>query len=203
MSSNAYHNEQVANWARQNITQPVTVRTLFSSQLGKIFTYLLLFSVPAAFFILGIVAIALGAKDPSTRYGPFVFSVLLFFPCALIAVLGAYVRRGFAKSLDADGVNGSFGTKHPWNKLYYVDHVSKRIRIGMVSRQVKDNQLVLVFERGKLIIPPMINDRAIIWELVNRIPVEVRDDGVVRTSSVQPEQMSPEKKLMAFLNSQK
>jgi hypothetical protein len=46
----------------------------------------------------------------------------------------------------------------------------------------------------------MIHDRAMIWELVNRIPVQVRDDGAVRMT---PEQMSPEQKLMAFLNSQK
>ena len=200
MSANPYDNRQAADWARQNITQPVSVRTLFSSQLGKIFIYLLLFSVPAFFFLLGIVALALGAKDPSTRYGPFIFSFLLLFPCGLIALLGAYVRRSFAKSLDANGVNGSFGTKYPWSKLYYVDHVTKRTRVGRVSREVKDNQLELVFEGGKLIIPPLIHDRATIWALVNSIPVEIRDDGKPR---VPPQQLTPEQKLMAFLNSQK
>jgi hypothetical protein len=173
---------------------------MFGSQLANILVHLLLFSVPAGFFLLGLVTLALGAKDPATRYGPFVFSFLLLFPCGLIALLAAYVRRGFAKSLDANGVNGSFGTKHPWNKLYYIDHVTKHMRMGRVSRTVKDNQLELVFEGGKLIIPPMIHDRAMIWELVNRIPVQVRDDGAVRMT---PEQMSPEQKLMAFLNSQK
>jgi hypothetical protein len=171
---------------------------MFSSQLGKIFTYLLLFSVPGFFFLLGIVALALGAKDPSTRYGPFVFAFLLLFPCGLIALLGAYVRRSFAKSLDANGVFGSFGTRFPWNKLYYVDHVTKRSRIGRVSHTVKDNQLELVFVGGKLIIPPLIHDRDAIWALVNSIPVEVRDDGKPRV------QMTPqEQRLMAFLNAQK
>jgi len=198
LEANQYFNQQAAEWARQNVTQPVAVRTLFSSQLGRIFTYLLLFSVPGFFFLLGIVALALGAKDPSTRYGPFVFSFLLLFPCALIVLLGAYVRRSFAKSLDANGVNGSFGTKHPWSKLYYVDHVTKHTRFGKVSHQVKDNQLELVFQGGKLIIPPMIHDHDAIWALVNSIPAEVRDDGKPRV------QMTPqEQQLMAFLNAQK
>ena len=190
---NAYDNQQVAEWARQNIPRPVIVRTMFSSQLGKIFTYLLLFSIPLFFFLLGIVALILGAKDPSTRYGPFVFAFILLFPCGLIALLSAYVRRSFARSLDANGVSGSFGVKYPWNKLYYVDHVSKRMR----TRQVKDNQLELVFEGGKLIIPPLIHDRDAIWQLVNSIPVQVRDDGQPRV------EMTPEQKLMAFLNAQK
>ena len=195
MSANAYENPQVAEWARQTITRPVTVRTLFSSQWGRIFTYLLLFSVPGFFFLLGIVALVLGAKDPPTRYGPFGCSFVLLFPCALIVLLGAYVRRSFAKSLDANGVNGSFGVRHPWNKLYYVDHVTKHMRI----RTVKDNQLELVFEGGKLIIPPLIHDHDAIWALVNSIPVEMRDDGKPRAHQMTPQ----EQQLMAFLNAQK
>ena len=195
MTTNAYHNQQVAEWAHRNITQPVLVRPLFSSRLGKIFIYLLVFSVPGAFFLLGLFALALGAKDPPTRYGPFVFSFLILIPCFVIVLLGAYVRRGFARSLDAQGVNGSMGLKHPWTKLYYVDHVTKHIRAGMVSRKVRDNQLELVFEGGKVIIPPLIHNREMVWALVNGIPVEVRDDGVPRAK-----RMSNEEALLAALN---
>ena len=197
MSTNVYNNQQVAEWARRNITQPVQIKTLFSSNLGKLFIYCLLFSIPGAFFLLGVVAIALGAKDPPTRYGPFVFSFLLLIPCCVIVLLGAYVRRGFAKSLDAQGVNGSMGLKHPWSKLYYVDHVTKRMRIGRVSRKVEDNQLELVFEGGKVIIPPLIHNREMIWALVNSIPVGVRDDGVPRAPD---KRMSNEEALLAALN---
>ena len=196
MSSGAYYNHPVADWARQHIGQRVVVRTLFSSRLGKIFTYVLLFSVPAAFFLLGLIALALGAHDPATRYGPFVFSFLLLFPCGLIALLGAYVRRGFASSLDANGVNGSMGLKFPWGKLYYINHVTKHIRGGGVSRQIKDNQLELVFEGGKVIIPPMIHDRDKIWSLINSLPAEVRDDGVIRPTARTPK----EKALLDFLH---
>ena len=114
MNSGAYYNRPVVDWARQNIRGRVEVRPLFSSKVGRILTYTLLFCVPGAFFALGLVALALGAKDPPTRYGPFVFGLLMLIPCGVIAMLGAYVRRGFAKSLDAEGVNAALGKRYPW-----------------------------------------------------------------------------------------
>jgi hypothetical protein len=90
------------------------------------------------------------------------------------------VRRGFVKSLDAEGVSGSFGQRFPWGRLYYVDHVSKVYVSNGVRRRVKDNQLELVFEGGKVIIPPLIHDRGYVWALVNSMPAQVRDDGVPR-----------------------
>ena len=104
----------------------------------------------------------------------------MLIPCVAIALLGAFVRRSFVRSIDAKGVSGSFGQRFLWSKLYYVDHVTKHTRVGGASHSIKDNQLELIFEGGKLIIPPMIHDREGIWDLINRLPVEVRDDGVVR-----------------------
>ena len=54
-----------------------------------------------------------------------------------------------------------------------------------MRRRIKDNQLELVFEGGRLVVPPMIHARAEIWALVNSMPAEVRDDGV-RRPSVRP-----------------
>ena len=48
--------------------------------------------------------------------------------------------------------------------------------------QDRDNQLEMVFSNGKAIIPPMIDERARVWALVNSMPVEVRDDGQVRAA---------------------
>lgn len=180
MNQGEYYNWPVADWAKRNIQGRVAVRLLFSSRVGQIFVYVLLFSVPGAFIALGLVMLALGAKAKDGVGALFFFGFLLLFPCGLIALLGAYVRRGFAKSLDAEGVNAALGKKYPWGKLYYVDHVTKHYRAGSVSRRVKDNQLELVFEGGKVIIPPLIHDRAAVWALVNALPVEVRDDGVRR-----------------------
>lgn len=201
MSSGGYYNRPVADWARQNIRGRVVVRRLFSSMLGRILTYSLVFCVPGAFFALGLVTLALGAKDPPTRYGPFVFAFLTLIPCAVIVMLGAHVRKGLAKSLDAEGVNSARGMKFSWGKLHYVDHVTKYVRAGWVTQRIKDNQLELVFEGGKVIIPPLIHDRAAIWNLINSMPAEVRDDGVRRVrrdSAAGGNQIRTQEDLMAF-----
>ena len=49
-----------------------------------------------------------------------------------------------------------------------------------MTRRVSDNQLELVFEDGKVTIPPLIHDRGRIWDLINAMPSQVRDDGVPR-----------------------
>jgi len=180
MQPGPYYNQPAVDWARQNISGRLEIKPLFSSLVVKLLIYLLLFCVPAAFFAIALVAILLGVKDRAIVLGGFFFGFILLIPCGMITLLGAYVRRGFVKSLDPEGVNGSLGRTFPWAKLYYVDHVTKRTRAGHVGHTVKDNQLELVFEGGKLIIPPLIHERAKMWELINSIPVEVRDDGVPR-----------------------
>lgn len=180
MSMGGYYNRPVADWARHNIRARVQVRPLFSSRIGMILTNALLFCVPGAFFALGLLLLALGAKAKDGVGALFLFGFLTLVPCGVIALAVAYVRRGFARSLDAEGVIGSFGQRFQWGKLYHVDHVTKIFRAGGVTRRIKDNQLELVFEGGKLIIPPLIHDRSAVWEMINRIPAEVRDDGVPR-----------------------
>jgi hypothetical protein len=184
MKSGEYNNQPVVDWARQNIRGRVKVTTRFSSKVGIILTYSLLFCVPGAFFAVGIIAIVLGVKDRNSVYAAFFFGVVLMIPSGMIALLGAYVRRGFATSLDAEGVNATLGRKLAWGKLYYVDHVTKHFRAGRTSHKINDNQLELVFEGGKLIIPPLIHDRAKVWDLINAMPAEVRDDGVPRVGRV-------------------
>ena len=184
MNSGGYYNRPVADWARHNIRGRVEVRPLFSSRAGVIFAHALLFSVPGAFIALGLILFALGARAKDGVGALLFFGFLMLLPCGLIALVSAYVRRGFAKSLDAEGASGAFGQRFPWGKLYYVDHVTKHYRAGGVYRRIKDNQLELVFEGGKVIVPPLIHDRAAVWELINNMPVEVRDDGVPRAGSM-------------------
>ena len=201
MNSGEYYNQPAADWARQNIKGRVTVRPFLSSRAGVIFTYSLIFCVPVAFFALGFVAFVLGVRDPYIVKGPLFIGLLMLIPCGAIAFLGAYVRRGFARSLDADGVTGSFGQRFLWGKLYYVDHVTKHTKAGLVSRRVKDNQLELVFAGGKLIIPPLIHRRAEIWEMINRVPAEVRDDGVPRVGRAQKAQAEAMEYLLKLVQS--
>jgi hypothetical protein len=73
-----------------------------------------------------------------------------------------------------------------------------------VSRQVKDNQLELVFEGGKAVIPPMIHERAAIRALIDAMPAQVRDDGVPRAKpapAAGEESNRAGEEFMAFLNS--
>jgi hypothetical protein len=180
MSAGGYDNGPVADWARRNIGGRVEVRPLFSSRRGRVFAYALVFSAPAAFIALGLAMLALGAGVKSGAGALLFFGFLMMIPCGVIALVGAYVRRGFATSLDAEGARGAFGQRFPWGKLYYVDHVTKVVIRGGVRRRIKGNQLELVFEGGRLVIPPMIHDRAEVWALINSMPAEVRDDGVPR-----------------------
>jgi hypothetical protein len=199
MNTGGYHNGPVADWARQNIRGRVEVRPLLSSRVGRILTYALLFCVPGAFFALGLLLLALGAKGKDGVGAFFFFGFLTLIPCGVIVLAAAYVRRGFAKSLDSEGVSGSFGQRFLWGKLYYVDHVTKIIRAGGATRRIKDNQLELVFEGGKLVIPPMIHDRAAVWGLINAMPAEVRDDGVPRADRVQAANAEAMEYLMEYL----
>jgi hypothetical protein len=180
VSSGGYYNGPLADWARRNIKGRVEVTPRFSSRLGRIFVYALLFSAPGGFIALGLILFALGARVRDGAGALLFFGTLMLIPCGVIALVGAYVRRGFAKSLDAEGALGAFGQRFPWGKLHCVDHVSKIVKRGGVRRRIKDNQLELVFEGGKLVIPPMIHRRAEVWALVNSMPVEARDDGVPR-----------------------
>ena len=180
---NEFYNQPAVNWAKQNLSKPVGIKLRFSSRWGKIFANLLIFSVPLTFFITGVVLKLKGGVDPVSSDGALAFGFILLIPTGIIAGIGVYMQKKFAKSLDTDGVKTSFGRKFNWGKLYCVDHVSKIIDRGRVSdRVIKDNQLELVFENGKVIIPPLIHDREQIWNLINSMPVQVRDDGVVRAN---------------------
>jgi hypothetical protein len=180
MNSGEFYNELVVTWARRNLQNRVEIKPLFSTRAGMIFTYLLVFLLPLIFLAAGVVFKLIGVTDPTSASAAFFFGLVLLIPSGLIALIGVLTRAGFPKSLDADAVNAARGRKFYWGKLYYVDHVSKFFRTGRVSQRVKDNQLELVFENGKVIIPPLIHDPVKVWDLINSMPVQIRDDGVPR-----------------------
>jgi hypothetical protein len=171
-----FYNQPVVDWAKQNLSRPVEIKLRFGSRWGKIFTYLLIFIVPLTFITIGVVLKLIGGVDPVSSNGALVCGFVLLIPFGIIALIGIFTQQKFVKSMERDGVKSSLGRKFVWSKLYYVDHVSKR----HVSRKIEDNQLELVFENGKAIIPPLIHDRERIWSLINSMPVQVRDDGEIR-----------------------
>lgn len=177
---NQFYNQPVVNWAKQNLQQPLEIRVKFSSPLGKIFMYLLVFFVPLLFVVLGLVTLILsGSFKEASR--SFACAGVLMIPCLAILFAGILTRQKFVKSLDASGVKASMGRRFLWENLYYIDHVSKTTRVGNVSRKTEDNQLELVFADGKAIIPPLIDDRERIWNFINSIPAQVKFDGEIKT----------------------
>jgi hypothetical protein len=173
---NEFYNQPVVEWARQNLQQPVEIRQRFSSRWFRLFVYFVLFSIPV--LIVGaLVFLKLQGRSEASWWGLFLCGGVLSLPPVIIVVTAALIRQKLVKSVDAEGVRSSLGRRFLWKDLYYVDHVSK---IYSGSRKIEDNQLELVFAEGKAIIPPLIHNRAGIWNLINSMPVQVRDDGKVR-----------------------
>lgn len=181
---NQFNNQPVVNWAKQNLSQPVEIKQRFASRGARILIYALLFSIPLLIFAsLVFLKLTGGATQGASWWGVFLCGGVMILPAIVIVLLGALTQQKLVKSLDADGVKSSMGRKFLWENLYYVDHVSKHTRVGGVSRVIKDNQLELNFADGKAIIPPLIENREQIWTLINSMPAQVKDDGVVREAN--------------------
>lgn len=175
---NQFYNQPAVNWAKQNLVQPVEIKLLFGERWKMVLVYALLFSIPLL-IIAGLLIRVLTEKNASWP-DFFLCSGVLLLPCFVIVLLGALTRQKLVNSLDTVGVKSSMGKKFLWENLYYIDHVTKITRFGGVTRKTKDNQLELVFADGKAIIPPLIENREKIWNLINSMPVQVKDDGAVR-----------------------
>lgn len=180
-----FYNQPVVNWAKQTLTQPVEIKQRFSSRWARIFAYSLLYLFPVLVFVGAIVWKLTEDYNPPSWWGVLLCGGVILLPPTVIVLLGLLVQQKLVKSLDAAGVRSSLGKKFLWENLYYVDHVSKHYRAGGVSRKIEDNQLELVFADGKAIIPPLIYDRERIWNLINSMPAQIRDDGEVRTAQAQ------------------
>lgn len=156
---------------------------LFSSRFSRIVIYALLLSIPLLIIACLLFLKLTGSVPQDASWaGMFLCSGVLLFPCLVIILVGIFTRQKFAKSLEVSGVKSSMGRKFLWENLYYIDHVSKHTRVGGVSRVIKDNQLELVFADGKVIIPPLIQNRDNIWMLINSIPAQVKFDGEIQTN---------------------
>ena len=177
-----FYNQPVVEWAKQTLVQPVEIKQRFSSRWARIFVYSLLYLFPGLVVVGAIVHKLTEDYNPPSWWGVLLCGGVVMIPPTVIVLIGVLTRQKLVKSLDADGVRSSMGRRYLWQNLYYIDHVSKHYRSGGVSRVIKDNQLELVFADGKTIIPPLIYDRERIWNLINSIPTQVRDDGEIRAA---------------------
>jgi len=174
-----FYNQPVVNWAKQNLPQPVEIKLRFASRRARIFIYLLLYLVPIL-IIAGLIARKLQEGEALGWMGVVLCGGVMLIPPSVIVLIGILTQQKLVKSLDADGVKSSIGRRFLWQNLYYIDHVSKRINRPGRDLVIEDNQLELVFADGKAIIPPLIHNREQIWNLINSMPAQVRDDGQIR-----------------------
>lgn len=178
-------NQPVADWAKRNLSQPVPIRLRYGST-ARTLLQVLLFLVPGLIVAAQVFLKISGYAKGTSWWGIFLLGFVLSIPAIVIVVLGRRTRQDFATSLDAAGVATALGRRLAWEDLRYVDHVSKVEREGGLTRKIEDNQLELVFSGGKVIIPPMIEDRERIWALVHSMPAQVRHDGEVRGAQPSP-----------------
>jgi hypothetical protein len=176
-----FYNQPVVNWAKQNLAQPVEIKLRFASRRARILLYSLLYLLPVL-VIAGLIARKVTEGGDLNWMGVVLCGGVMLVPPSAIVLIGIVTQQKLVKSLDADGVKSSMGRRFLWQNLYYVDHVSKTTRAGGVTRKTEDNQLELVFARGKAIIPPLIQDRERIWNLINSAPAQVKFDGEIKTA---------------------
>lgn len=174
-----FYNQPVVSWAKQNLSQPLEIKLRFAHRWTRLFLYFLLYLLPFL-IITGFIFLKLTGGSNASWWGVSLCGGVLLLPPSIIVLIGIFTRQKLAKSLDSEGINSNLGQKYFWKDLYYIDHVSKRFRAGRVGHVVKDNQLEFVFVSSKVIIPPLIDNREKVWNLINSIPVQVRDDGVIR-----------------------
>ena len=182
---NEFYNQAAVEWARRNLSRPLKIK-LYNVLRLKIFTSILLF-IPSLILIMLFIPLKLRGGTEAGWWGIPVCGAALLFPptLMLIAWLAPFLVTQWKciKYLDAHRVMTLSGQNFLWEKLYYVDHVSTWIiRTGTRrNKQIKDDQLELVLENGKAIIPSYIHHhREQIWNLINSIPVQNRDDGEIR-----------------------
>src|SRR5207237_2598414 len=102
INSGGYYNGPAVEWARRNLAAPVKIKSLLSSRSRQIYLYALVFCLPGAFFLFGLILLTLGVKAKDGAGAFFLFGFLMLFPCGLTALLVVYVRRGFVESLAAE-----------------------------------------------------------------------------------------------------
>lgn len=189
-------NLPAANWAKQQLSQPVRVEMRqFKVVLGICFAVLGLIAVPMALMFYGsaismLINVGLTQSVIKGLVGGTV--VLVVFVALVVGLLlfGRFSRAKFASVLSADGVKTQGGKTFAWSDLHYLDH--KRIVTGPNRHQpavsavhsailadVEKVTVEMVLANGKAVIPPLVIDQKNILGLLDGMPVQRRRDGAV------------------------
>jgi hypothetical protein len=193
--------QSVVNWARHNLPQTVEVKLKGNSLFAKVmlgfsfaFLGLIFLGIPLLFFYSALTAFLANGWSQKVSGGLFGGSIFLVAFGLLTLGLFFYLRftrRRFAKFISSAGVETRGGQKFGWEKLQFLDYkkVSTQYNrnqpgLSMVSAAilagVEKVTVEMVFENGKAVVPPLIENQPEILALLNSIPVERRDEGKIR-----------------------
>jgi hypothetical protein len=193
--------QSVGNWARQNLPQTVEVKLKGNSLFAKVmlgfsfaFLALIFLGIPLLFFYSALTAFL--ANGWSQKVSGGLLGGTIFLGLFGLLTLGLFfylrfTRRKLAKFISSAGVETRGGQKFDWEKLQFLDYkkvttqynrnqpglsaVSAAILAGVEKVTVE-----MVFENGKAIVPPLIENQPEILALLKSIPVERRDEGKIR-----------------------
>ena len=188
-------NQPVVNWAKQNLQKNVGVQLRYQSTAGKIFVGLLCALLAVVFFAIfaGIIGNAIseaannGWSDQMTRRFSCIGVLLVIFAAVLSATVFSLrsLRGKFVKTFNAEVVETRGGQKYEWKNLCFLNykqvHVARRNAVqSAMFAGVRRVTVELIFESGKAIVPPLIVNQAEILGLLETMPVQRRDNGLIR-----------------------
>jgi len=198
---NQFINQPVVNWARQNLPRAVEIKLKGNSLFAKVllgfcfaFLGLIFLGIPLLFFYSALTAFLANGWNQKVSGGLLGGTVFLGLFGLLTLGLFFYLRftrRKLAKFISSAGVETRGGQKFDWEKLQFLDY--KRVRTQYNRNQpglsavsaailagVEKVTVEMVFENGKAVVPPLIQNQPEILALLNSIPVQRRDEGKVR-----------------------
>jgi GYF domain 2 len=167
-NSSNLSNHRVADWAKQNITEPLNADVEWWKYIFLSFAFFAL----AIFFILGIIALMAQNSDKSMAnrvFGGILCDGVLFIP---IMILFYYAFRSFRKRIkfiDSKGVVTVVNKRFNWGNLYYVNYAVYSVRTQGRRLPKKLRMIELVFENGRV---EMGVSNMKVRELLERIPIQ-------------------------------
>jgi hypothetical protein len=194
-------NQPVVNWARQNLPRTVEVKLKGNSLFARIllgfcfaFLGLIFLGIPLLFFYSAITAFLADGWSQKVSGGLFGGTIFLgifgLFSLGIFFLL-KFTRRKFAKFFSSAGVETRGGQKFGWEKLHFLDY--KQVNTQINGRQIAASAVraailagvekvtvEMVFENGKAVVPPLLENQPEILALLNSMPVQRRDEGKVR-----------------------
>jgi hypothetical protein len=173
----AVSNQPAVNWARQNLQTPVKVKGLFNSLIVTVFSYafLALFClVPPCYILISTFYLFMtGGLQESHKVGLGIGIGWLVLGGGIFLFI-VLIRRNIAKVLTSEGVKIRGRKKFLWENLRFLNHKT------ILARGGKKTAIEMVFANGKAVIPPHTFNKSEILRLLETLPVQRRDNGIIR-----------------------